>query len=117
MLCEPWFDDYRKLVSTNELNSFVGTFRSKVDRQHYAARFELLTHQVLIRLGCSVKIHPDLYGKEDYDPQLSRESVSMQTQKLRSAALAVCGHWNPHYPWIVGMRMKTDWRCMLATRP
>ena len=65
MLCEKWFDDYRKLVSTNELKSFVCTIRSKVDRQQYAAWFELLTHQIRIRLGCSDKTHPDLSGKED----------------------------------------------------
>ena len=66
MLCERWFDDYKKSASTDDIKSFVGAFRSKVDKQHYAAWFELLMHQILIRLGCSVKIHPDLSGNDNH---------------------------------------------------
>lgn len=60
MLCERWFAQYAKSASPDELNRFVGDFRSKYDKQHYAAWFELLIYQILVRLGCSVKIHPDL---------------------------------------------------------
>ena len=66
VLCERWFADYKKSASIDELKSFVGAFRSKVDNQHYAAWFELLTHQILVRLGCSVKIHPDLSGNDNH---------------------------------------------------
>ena len=60
MLCERWFAQYAKSALPDELNRFVGDFRSKSNKQHYAAWFELLIYQILVRLGCSVKIHPDL---------------------------------------------------------
>lgn len=35
-----------------------GRFRSKDDRHHNSAFFELLLHELLTRMGCSVEIHP-----------------------------------------------------------
>ena len=60
LLCKRWFAQYAKSTRPDELKRFVGDFRSKSNKQHYAAWFELLIHQILVRLGCSVKIHPDL---------------------------------------------------------
>ena len=71
-LCERWFGDYEKSASAEELKRFVGAFCSRAAKQHYAAWFELLIHQILIRLGYLVKIHPDLAGSErhpDFEAQ------------------------------------------------
>ncbi len=61
-LCNLWFADYANDASKDELSRFLGDFRSKDDNQHYAAWFELLTHQILVRLGLYVTIHPELPG-------------------------------------------------------
>ncbi len=63
-LCNQWFADYAKVVSKDERSRFQGDFRSKDNRQHYAAWFELLTHQLLVKLGFSVTMHPLLPGND-----------------------------------------------------
>ena len=65
-LCNWWFADYANDVSEDELSRFLGDFRSKGLKQHYAAWFELLTHQLLVRLGFSVTVHPDLPGNDKH---------------------------------------------------
>ena len=65
-LCNRWFADYEKDASRDEVDRFLGDFRSKRYEQHYAAWFELLTHQILVRLGFSVTIHPDLPGNDKH---------------------------------------------------
>ena len=65
-LCNLWFADYANDASKNELNRFVKNFRSKDYNQHYSAWFELLTHQILVRLGFSVTVHPDLPGTDKH---------------------------------------------------
>ena len=61
-LCNRWFADYEKDASRDEFDRFLGDFRSKRYKQHYAAWVELLTHQTLVRLGFSVSVHPNLPG-------------------------------------------------------
>ena len=58
VLCERWFDDYSNDASATEIKRFRSSFRSKRGTQDYAAWFELLMHQILVRLGFSVDIHP-----------------------------------------------------------
>lgn len=65
-LCNRWFADYENDASEDELSRFLGDFRSKGCKQHYAAWFELLTHQLLVRLGFSVTVHPDLPGNDKH---------------------------------------------------
>ena len=59
-LCNLWFPKYVNDAPTDELPRFLGNFRGKDDGQHYAAWFELLTHQILVRLGFSVTVEPKL---------------------------------------------------------
>lgn len=61
-LCEEWFADYTNDATAEELKRFTGDFRSKNDKQHYAAWFELLTHQIFVRFGLDMSIHPELSG-------------------------------------------------------
>ena len=61
-LSERWFADYVDDAAASELNRFVSDFRSKDDTQHHAAWLELCVHQMLVRLGFSVDIHPDVPG-------------------------------------------------------
>ena len=64
-LCEEWFDCYKQDASESEINEFRKRFRDDRYEQHYSAWFELLVHQVLVRLGASIRIHPELPGTPD----------------------------------------------------
>ena len=65
-LCDQWFEDYARDMSEDDLNRFVADFCNRDSRQHYAAWFELLTHQTLVRLGFDVTVEPklELFGRE-----------------------------------------------------
>ena len=65
-LCERWYEDYSKDAAEAELKRFRSSFRSSIYRQHYSAWFELLVHQILLRLGFSVSTHPDLHGTDKH---------------------------------------------------
>ena len=65
-LCNLWFADYANDAPKDELGRFLQNFRSKDNNHHYAAWFELLTHQILVRLGFDVTIHPDLRGTDKH---------------------------------------------------
>lgn len=51
---ERWFSHYPP-SGQEELRA---RFRSKIDSQHRAALFELFLHELLLRLGCQVTLHP-----------------------------------------------------------
>jgi hypothetical protein len=55
-LLEVWFEHY----PTTEQSEFRSRFRSSNDFQHQAAFFELFLHELFLRLGCKVKLHPSL---------------------------------------------------------
>ncbi len=64
--CERWYDDYSKDAEKAELKRLRSSFRSSIYRQHYSAWFELLVHQILLRLGLSVSTHPNLHGTDKH---------------------------------------------------
>ena len=49
-LCNQWFRDYANDATEDELARFLGNFCGRDNRNHYAAWFELLTHQILVRI-------------------------------------------------------------------
>jgi len=55
---EDWFSRYPEA----HRNDLCGRFRSSDDRQHRSALFELFLHELLLRLGCLVEIHPSVVG-------------------------------------------------------
>ena len=61
-LSERWFEEYSRDAPKCDVENLRSRFRNKRYKQHYAAWFELLTHQTLVRLGFSVSVHPDLPG-------------------------------------------------------
>ena len=61
-LCERWFRDYSREAPERALSDFRWRFRVFGDDRRYAAWFELLTHQILVRLGFSVSLRPSLRG-------------------------------------------------------
>ncbi len=65
-LCNQWFLDYANDTPEGELTRFLGDFCGEDDGNHYAAWFELLTHQVLVRIGFDVTVEPklELSGRE-----------------------------------------------------
>jgi hypothetical protein len=57
-LLEDWFSRYPEAHRKN----LYGRFRSSDDRNHQSAFFELFLHELLLRLGCRLEIHPKLVG-------------------------------------------------------
>ena len=56
--CELWFEHF-PVQHQSDLRS---RFRSTKDEQHGGAFFELFLHELLIRLGCNIQIHPEVRG-------------------------------------------------------
>ena len=55
---ESWF----KRFPAESQDDVRGRFRSDDDNAHQGATFELLIHELLIRLGCRLKVHPEISG-------------------------------------------------------
>lgn len=55
---EDWFTRY----PSGHQNDLRGRFRSPDDVQHRGAFFELFLHEMLLRLACSIEIHPEVPG-------------------------------------------------------
>jgi hypothetical protein len=55
-MLEEWFSKY----PDSERDEFIERFRNNKDSQFYSAFFELLVHELLLRLGYEVDIHPKL---------------------------------------------------------
>jgi hypothetical protein len=53
-----WFSHY----PSAEQEELLARFRTSDDPQHFAAFYELFLHELLLRLGCRVTIHPELEG-------------------------------------------------------
>ena len=55
---EEWFGRY----PAEHVPDLRGRFRSSNDVQHRGAFFELFLHELLLRLGCVVEVHPEVPG-------------------------------------------------------
>lgn len=64
-LCERWFSVYSRSATEDNLKDLRSRFRNRRLTQHHPAWFELLTHQVLVRLGFRVEIHPTVSGSNN----------------------------------------------------
>ena len=62
--CNDWFANYSENATEDDLNDFRSRFRSKKSEQYHAAWFELCAHEILVRLGFSVSMHPRLPGTD-----------------------------------------------------
>lgn len=69
---ETWFSRY----PVSEQADLRARFRSKNDPQHLSAFFELFLHQLVLRLGCSVTIHPSPGESTTRRPDFLAESPS-----------------------------------------
>jgi hypothetical protein len=59
---ESWFSRYPK-EDGKKLNNFLTSFKSSSNKTHLGAFFELLLHELLLRLGCSIlAVEPDIAG-------------------------------------------------------
>lgn len=58
-LLEDWFDR----IALDERTDLRARFRSSDDRQHVAAFWELYLHELFIRLGFTVRLHPEILGQ------------------------------------------------------
>lgn len=69
---EAWFSRY----PVSEQADLGARFRSKNDQQHHAAFFELFLHELLLRLGYSITIHPSPSQASTRRPDFLAESPS-----------------------------------------
>ena len=65
---EGWFDRYPRMHQAD----LHGRFRSKDDFNHNSAFFELFLHELLIRLGCQVEVHPEVLNTTRHPDFLAR---------------------------------------------
>lgn len=68
---EDWFSRY----PSESQPDLRGRFRSADDSPHCSAFFELFLHELLLRLGCHVKVHPEISGTTRH-PEFLVESPS-----------------------------------------
>jgi hypothetical protein len=67
-----WVARFASLQATEATSDLVGRFRSKQDPQFYAAFWELYLHELHVRLGYDVSVHPDSDRGTRPDFMLSR---------------------------------------------
>jgi hypothetical protein len=73
-LLETWFRE----VPMNEQLDLQQRFRSRMERQHRSALFELFLHHFLLRCGFQVEFHPDVPGTPRHpDFLVSREGQEL----------------------------------------
>ena len=72
-LCDRWFAEYSNDAETRHINDLYGRFRDHGLIQHHGAWFELLTHQVLVRLGFDVGVHHRVPGS-NHKPDFAASS-------------------------------------------
>jgi hypothetical protein len=94
-LVEDWFHHY----PLSEANELYSRFRSKDERQHKSAFFEILLHELLLKLNCQVEIHPEINttfakhpdflvkSKENEDFYLEAVVVAVESEKKEAARL------------------------------
>ena len=100
-LCDQWF----KELPAHARNSVRGRFVNGEDDQHLGAGFELLIHALLLRLGCTVEVEPEV-GPAGKRPDFLVHSrgerfylevtVSRATGELRGTT----AHEQQVYDWI-----------------
>ena len=59
---QEWFDRYPEEAKAD----LRGRFVSEDDLQHTSAHFELFLHELLLRIGFSVEVHPTIAGVEEH---------------------------------------------------
>ena len=59
---QEWFDRYPEEAKTD----LRGRFVSDDDQQHTSSHFELFLHEILLRLGFSVEVHPTIMGISEH---------------------------------------------------
>ena len=63
--CNEWFENYSRNATKDDLRDFRARFSSNRREQYQAASFELMTHQMLVGMGLSVSMHPDIPGTKN----------------------------------------------------
>ena len=71
-MLEEWFSHY----PDSEKPELRARFRSSIDSQHQAASFELFLHELLLRLGYHITLHPKVPGKTTKSPDFLAEASS-----------------------------------------
>ena len=84
-LCERWFTDYSNDASREDIKDLRGRFRDKRLTQHHGAWFELLAHQILVRLGFEVLVHQHIRGS-DHNPDFAASSAGSRIYVEATAA-------------------------------
>jgi hypothetical protein len=78
-----WVTRFASLQTDDATNDLLGRFRSKPDDQFYSAFWELYLHEVHVRLGFTVKVHPESDRGTRPDFSLSRDGKSFYLEAVK----------------------------------
>lgn len=81
---EEWFNRYQ----SNKKEDLYERLRSRDDLQHNAALFELFLHDLMLRLGCKIDIHPKVNTKKNRSPDFLVESPNGDCFYIEASILA-----------------------------
>jgi len=68
-----WVDRFASLHDDTDISDLVGRLRSKEDIAFYAAFWELYLHELFVRLGFSIEVHPESGKDTRPDFRLTRD--------------------------------------------
>ena len=79
---EVWYNRY----PLDKRKDIYSRFRSSKDHEHRSAFFELCLHELMLRLGCKIDIHPRLNNKKEKLPDFLVEPPNGNSFYLEAAA-------------------------------
>lgn len=77
-----WVTRFGSLQSNDATNDLLGRFRSKPDSQFYSAFWELYLHELHVRLGFSVEVHPESGRGTRPDFSLARDGRTLYLEAV-----------------------------------
>ncbi|MEK6273079.1 MAG: hypothetical protein AABM42_10600 [Actinomycetota bacterium] len=77
-----WVDRFASLQDDTAANDLVGRLRSKDDIAFYAAFWELYLHELFVRLGFNIEVHPESGKDTRPDFRMTREGREMYLEAV-----------------------------------
>jgi hypothetical protein len=115
-LLDSWLNDFK------DDKEFISKFKSKDDKQHYGALFELLIHRILLNLNLQVVKHPEMGNGKQPDFQicdtsgfenmyvectLSGDSFNNHTSNSKTASIEEIIDSLEYFDYWIGIDIKT----------
>ena len=122
-LTDQWFDHF----PDDAKQDLRHRFQSKNDEQHLGAHFELFLHEILLKLGCALEVHPAISGRNthpDFLVSLGEQRLYVEATVIHSSSedREVTKHELLILQWIDELDASNFWLCLdavgtLTTQP